>query len=87
MRTHLAVLVAVAVGRIVKRHAIIDLFWGAGFLVVYFESLVVVHHVTLPVGLQGAVRPVDFVDRSVVLVFVAPCLFAYRTTSRVARAK
>lgn len=30
---------AFIVGRIVKRHATIDVFWGAGFLVVFTESL------------------------------------------------
>lgn len=30
---------AFLVGRLVKRHATIDVFWGAGFLVVYVESL------------------------------------------------
>ncbi len=32
---------AFLVGRRVKRHATIDVFWGAGFLVVYIESLLV----------------------------------------------
>ena len=34
------VLIAAAVGRRVHRHATIDVFWGAGFLVVFAESLV-----------------------------------------------
>jgi steroid 5-alpha reductase family enzyme len=34
-------LLAFAVSRMVKRHAVIDVFWGSGFLVVYLESLVV----------------------------------------------
>ena len=34
------VLIAAAVGRRVHRHATIDVFWGAGFLVVLLESLV-----------------------------------------------
>jgi steroid 5-alpha reductase family enzyme len=33
-------LLAFGVSRIVKRHAVIDVFWGSGFLVVYLESLV-----------------------------------------------
>ena len=33
------VLVAFAVGRIRRRHATIDVFWGAGFLAIYLESL------------------------------------------------
>lgn len=37
-------LLAFVVGRIVKRHATIDVFWGAGFLVVYLESILVSHH-------------------------------------------
>ena len=32
-------LLAFVVGRLVHRHATIDVFWGAGFLVVYAESL------------------------------------------------
>jgi steroid 5-alpha reductase family enzyme len=33
------VLIAFGVGRVLKRHAVIDVFWGAGFLVIYLESL------------------------------------------------
>ncbi len=33
------VLIAFVVGRLLKRHAVIDVFWGAGFLVIYVESL------------------------------------------------
>lgn len=64
-------LLAFAVGRIVKRHATIDVFWGVGFLVVYLESLVVVHHVTFPAGFKGATQPADFFDRYLLLTFVA----------------
>lgn len=39
---------AFLVGRVVQRHATIDVFWGAGFVVVYLESLLVVRHVTYP---------------------------------------
>jgi steroid 5-alpha reductase family enzyme len=35
---------AFLVGRIVQRHATIDVFWGAGFVVVYLVSLVLAHH-------------------------------------------
>ncbi len=38
------VLIAAAVGRRVHRHATIDVFWGAGFLVVFAESLAVALH-------------------------------------------
>jgi steroid 5-alpha reductase family enzyme len=37
------VLLAFVVGRVVHRHATIDVFWGAGFVVIYLESLAVVH--------------------------------------------
>ncbi len=37
---------AFGVGRIVKRHATIDAFWGAGFLVVFIESLAVSHQLS-----------------------------------------
>lgn len=39
-------LLAFAVGRRVQRHATIDVFWGAGFLVVFAESILVAqrHH-------------------------------------------
>lgn len=39
-------LIAFVVGRIVKRLATIDVFWGAGFLVVYVESLFVSHQLS-----------------------------------------
>ena len=39
-------LVAFVVGRIVKRHATIDVFWGAGFLAVYLECLSVSHQLS-----------------------------------------
>jgi steroid 5-alpha reductase family enzyme len=64
-------LLAFLVGRVVKRHATIDVFWGAGFLVVYLESLVVVRHVTYPPGFKGVVAPVNFTDRYLVLAAVA----------------
>ena len=39
-------LIAFVVGRIVQRHATVDVFWGAGFLVVYVESLFVSHQLS-----------------------------------------
>ena len=39
-------LLAFIVGRVVKRHSTIDAFWGAGFLVVYVECLLVSHHLS-----------------------------------------
>ena len=75
-------LCAFAIGRIVHRHATIDVFWGAGFLVVYLESLVVVHHVTFPQGFKGLAPPVDYFDRYLVLAFVA--LWSLRLTAHLA---
>lgn len=57
-------LLAFVVGRIVHRHATIDVFWGAGFVVVYLESLVVAHATH-----SGAA--VSYANRYVVLAFVA----------------
>jgi steroid 5-alpha reductase family enzyme len=37
------VLIAFTVGRIVKRHATIDVFWGSGFVMVFAESLAHAH--------------------------------------------
>lgn len=37
------VLVAFVVGRLVKRHATIDVFWGSGFVMVFGESLLHAH--------------------------------------------
>jgi steroid 5-alpha reductase family enzyme len=64
-------LLAFLVGRIVKRHATIDVFWGAGFTVVYLESLLVVRHVTFPPGFKGALIAPGFADRYLVLAAVA----------------
>jgi steroid 5-alpha reductase family enzyme len=36
-------LVAFAVGRALRRHATVDVFWGPGFLVIYLESLFASH--------------------------------------------
>jgi steroid 5-alpha reductase family enzyme len=38
--------IAFLVGRVVKRHATVDVFWGAGFVVVYVESLLVSHRLS-----------------------------------------
>jgi steroid 5-alpha reductase family enzyme len=52
-------LVAFVGARIVKRHATMDVFWGAGFLAVYLESLFVSHqlsrsrYVTIMKGANG----------------------------------
>jgi steroid 5-alpha reductase family enzyme len=57
-------LLAFFVGRVVHRHATIDVFWGAGFVVVYLESLFVAHATH-----SGAA--VSYATRDVVLAFVA----------------
>ncbi len=56
-------LLAFAVGRLVHRHATIDVFWGAGFVVVYLESLLVAH--------AASSAAVSYANRFVVLAFVA----------------
>ncbi|MGD0691338.1 MAG: DUF1295 domain-containing protein [Acidimicrobiales bacterium] len=57
-------LLAFFVGRVVHRHAPIDVFWGAGFVVVYLESLLVARATH-----SGAA--VSYANRYVVLAFVA----------------
>jgi steroid 5-alpha reductase family enzyme len=61
---------AFLVGRVVKRHATIDVFWGAGFLVVYLESLLADHHFVsnYPTTTHTTL---SYADRFLVLVFVA----------------
>jgi steroid 5-alpha reductase family enzyme len=54
---------AFLVGRVVHRHATVDVFWGAGFVVVYLESLLVAH--------LGYVHTPSFANRFIVLAFVA----------------
>ncbi len=54
---------AFLVGRLVHRHATIDVFWGAGFVAIYLESLLVAH--------AGAGRATSFTNRDVVLAVVA----------------
>ncbi len=60
---------AFLVARVVHRHATIDVFWGAGFVVVYLESLFVAHHSGALVA--KGVRASNFDARYFVLVFVA----------------
>jgi steroid 5-alpha reductase family enzyme len=55
--------VAFLIGRVVHRHATVDVFWGAGFVVVYVESLLFAH--------AGYPHATSFGARVVVLVFVA----------------
>lgn len=62
-------LIAFLVGRVVHRHATIDVFWGAGFVVVYLESLFVSHHDARVV--VTSVAPSNFDARYFVLAFVA----------------
>ncbi len=71
---------AFLVGRIVKRHATIDVFWGAGFLIIYLESLLLDHHFisTYANALHvaetvGSPHPAtwSYAERFLVLAFVA----------------
>jgi steroid 5-alpha reductase family enzyme len=62
-------LLAFVVGRIVHRHATIDVFWGAGFLVIYLASLLVAH-AGYPMSHIGIPGP-SYANRYVVLIFVA----------------
>jgi steroid 5-alpha reductase family enzyme len=55
-------LLAFLVGRVVHRHATVDVFWGAGFVVLYLESLLLAH-----VGQAGA----SFGVRYVALALIA----------------
>jgi steroid 5-alpha reductase family enzyme len=63
------VFLAFLVGRIVHRHSTIDVFWGAGFLVVYAESLLVARHASTVRHASGIT--VSFTERYVLLAFVA----------------
>jgi steroid 5-alpha reductase family enzyme len=62
-------LLAFFVGRVVHRHATIDVFWGAGFVVVYLESLLV-----SVLAAHSAPKPftvgLSYANRLVVLAFV-----------------
>ena len=62
-------LVAFVVARNVKRHATMDVFWGAGFLAVCLESLFVSHQ--LSGSLTSPWWPDGTVTRVLVLVAVA----------------
>jgi steroid 5-alpha reductase family enzyme len=62
-------LVAFVVARIVKRHATMDVFWGAGFLAVYLESLFVSHQLSR--SSTSPWWPDGTVTRFLVLVAVA----------------
>ena len=62
-------LVAFVVSRIVKRHATMDVFWGAGFLAVYLESLFVSHQLSR--SSTSPWWPDGTVTRVLVLVAVA----------------
>jgi steroid 5-alpha reductase family enzyme len=73
-------LLAFAVGRIVHRHATIDVFWGAGFVVVYVESLLVAH---LGGGTPSNAGTSPFDARYFVLAFVA--LWGLRLAIHLAR--
>jgi steroid 5-alpha reductase family enzyme len=62
-------LIAFVIGRLVHRHATIDVFWGAGFLVVY-EECVRIAHAGYPVSHIGIAGP-SLSNRYVVMIFVA----------------
>jgi steroid 5-alpha reductase family enzyme len=62
-------LLAFLVGRVVHRHATIDVFWGAGFLVVMLESLYVAH--LAPAPSSAGVVATSYTERIVVVAFVA----------------
>ncbi len=61
--------IAFLVGRVVHRHATIDVFWGAGFVAVYLESLFVAHHGVTLADLNAGSSNSD--ARYFVLAFVA----------------
>ena len=62
-------LLAFVVGRLGHRHATIDVFWGAGFLVIYLECFRIAHAGYSPVDTRAAAP--SLVNRFVVLAFVA----------------
>jgi steroid 5-alpha reductase family enzyme len=66
---------AFLVGRVVHRHATVDVFWGAGFVVIYLESLLLAH--------TRSTHPTSFNARYVVLAFVAA--WGLRLTLHLAR--
>ncbi len=61
------VLLAFVIGRVNHRHATIDVFWGAGFLVVYLECLRIAHARYLQVRAGPAT---SFTHRYIVLALV-----------------
>lgn len=64
-------LIAFVVGRIVGRHAVIDVFWGSGFLVVYLESLYSAHLMSSNSAAPWLHEGAASSARMVVLVLVA----------------
>ncbi len=75
-------LLAFLVGRLVHRHATIDVFWGARFLVVYVESLLFESHFASPIR-GRALGAFSYADRFVVLSFVV--LWSLRLSIHLAR--
>ena len=67
-------LLAFLVGRLTQRHATIDVFWGAGFVVIYLECFRIAH---------AGVAATSYANRYVVLAFVA--LWGLRLTFYLAR--
>ena len=62
-------LVAFVAGRLRHRHATIDVFWGAGFLVIYLECFRIAHAGYAHVGAHSSAP--SLVNRLIVLGFVA----------------
>lgn len=59
---------AFLVGRALNRHATIDVFWGAGFLVIYMECFRIAHAGSSHLAAGASA---SFTNRYIVLVFVA----------------
>jgi len=72
---------AFLVGRALHRHATIDVFWGAGFLVIYMECFRIAHAGSSHLAAGASA---SFTNRYIVLVFVALWGFVCRSTSPVA---
>jgi steroid 5-alpha reductase family enzyme len=62
-------LLAFIVGRLRQRHATIDVFWGAGFLVIYMECFRIAHAGYAHAGVHSSAP--SLVNRAIVLAFVA----------------
>ena len=62
-------LVGFVAGRVRQRHATIDVFWGAGFLVIYLECFRIAHAGYAHVGAHSSAP--SLVNRLIVLGFVA----------------